>query len=185
MKISISNIRGVLKVVAYKVKYGKRLSLDFTKSKKPIYFGKGSKIIIGKDSKLKVSGGSYFSDYTYLSVQDGGVCTIEEDVYMNTFSKIYCINEIRVDRGCIFGSNISIYDHNHNIDRKIQINKSGMKIGKVKIESEVWVGTNSVILMDSNISCGSVIGANSVLSKSANIRGVYCGIPAKLIKKIE
>ena len=185
MKISISNIIGVLRVIIYKIRYGKRLEIDFSESKKLVYIGKGCKVKIGKNSHLKISGGDYFDDYTYLSVQDGGVCIIEKDVYFNTFSKIYCINNIKIGNGCIFGSNTAIYDHNHNIVRNIPINKSGMRKGKVKIEDNVWVGTNSVILMGTSIKSGNVIGANTVVSKNLSVRGVYCGMPAKLIKEIK
>lgn len=185
MKMSISNFMGVLRVVIYKIRYGKRLNIDFSESKKLIYMGKGCKIKIGKDSLLKISGGNYFNDYTYLSVQDGGICKIEKDVYFNTFSKIYCINSINIGKGCIFGSNIAIYDHNHNVKSNIPITKSGMKKGNVKVEDNVWIGTNSVILMKAFIKGGSVIGANTVVSKELSINGVYCGIPAKLIKEIK
>ena len=69
--------------------------------------------------------------------------------------------------------------------RNIPINKSGMRKGKVKIEDNVWVGTNSVILMGTSIKSGNVIGANTVVSKNLSVRGVYCGMPAKLIKEIK
>lgn len=181
----IKNLLGVLRVLKYKIIYGARLELDFTTCKKPIYIGRYTKIIIGKNSKLILSGGNYFSEFCYISVQDGGICKIESNVFFNTFSKLYCINNIIIEKDCVLGSNVSIYDHNHKIISETNFNNGEMEKGSINIENNIWIGSNAVILMNVNIKSGCVIGANSVLTKSTLEKGVYCGSPAILKKKIQ
>ena len=54
---------------------------------------------------------------------------------------------------------------------------------KCIIEDNVSIGSNATIL-PIKICSGSVIGAGSVVTKDLNIKGIYAGNPAKLIRKI-
>lgn len=54
---------------------------------------------------------------------------------------------------------------------------------KTKIGHNVSIGSNATIL-PIKICDGTVIGAGAVVTKNINIKGVYVGNPAKLIKKI-
>ena len=52
------------------------------------------------------------------------------------------------------------------------------------IEDYVWLAPDSVILPSwSNIKYGTVLGANSVLTKNTSELDILCGNPAKIIKK--
>ena len=50
------------------------------------------------------------------------------------------------------------------------------------IEDDVWIGINSVILPGVKIKRGTIIGANSVVTKSTGEYEVWGGAPAKKIK---
>lgn len=54
---------------------------------------------------------------------------------------------------------------------------------KTKIDDCVLIGSNSTIL-PVKITGGCVIGAGSVVTKNCNIKGVYAGNPARLIRKL-
>ena len=53
-----------------------------------------------------------------------------------------------------------------------------------KIGNNVLIGTNSTILPVKIVS-GCVIGAGSVVTKDLLEKGIYCGNPAKFIRKID
>jgi acetyltransferase-like isoleucine patch superfamily enzyme len=53
----------------------------------------------------------------------------------------------------------------------------------IKINSDIWIGSNAVIASDIGKRC--VIGAASVLVNAAEEYSVYGGNPAKLIRKID
>lgn len=53
----------------------------------------------------------------------------------------------------------------------------------VVIESNVWLGDNVVVLPGVTIGSGSIIGANSVVSKDVPKNTISVGVPAKVIKE--
>jgi acetyltransferase-like isoleucine patch superfamily enzyme len=53
----------------------------------------------------------------------------------------------------------------------------------VKIENDVWIGANVIILGGVKISNGAIIAAGSVVTKDVNPYEIVGGVPAKLIKK--
>ena len=57
--------------------------------------------------------------------------------------------------------------------------------GETRMERFSCVGTNSVVLPNVNMAEGSILGANSLLTKSTIPWGIYVGSPAKLIKMRE
>ncbi|MBJ7883159.1 DapH/DapD/GlmU-related protein, partial [Gelidibacter salicanalis] len=52
----------------------------------------------------------------------------------------------------------------------------------VIIEDDVWIGRNVVILPGIRISSGSIVGANSVVTKNICANSIVGGVPAKFIK---
>ena len=55
-------------------------------------------------------------------------------------------------------------------------------VGDVIIGNGVWIGANVFINQGVVIGDNVVVGANSVVTKSLKEKGVYGGVPAKLIK---
>jgi acetyltransferase-like isoleucine patch superfamily enzyme len=53
---------------------------------------------------------------------------------------------------------------------------------EITIENDVWIGHGAMLLPGAHIPNGTVIGANSVVSKKLEPFGIYVGNPAKLIK---
>ena len=88
------------------------------------------------------------------------------------------------------------FDHNsHSLNSKLRRNDlqnrfknykewNDVIIQEINIESDVWIGANSIILKGITIKKGSVIAAGSVLTKSTEPYCLYGGNPAKLIKKL-
>ena len=55
---------------------------------------------------------------------------------------------------------------------------------ETNIEDNVCIGTNSTIL-PVRICKGAVVGAGSVVTKDINVKGIYAGNPAKLIRILD
>jgi maltose O-acetyltransferase len=54
----------------------------------------------------------------------------------------------------------------------------------IKIEADAWIGTGAVILPGITIGEGSVVGANSVVTKDVPPYTVVGGVPAHIIKRV-
>ncbi|GAB4315833.1 MAG: DapH/DapD/GlmU-related protein [Methanobacteriaceae archaeon] len=90
---------------------------------------------------------------------------------------------IDIDKYTIVGfeSVILSCTHKHQ-NPEIPIKKQGMYTATVKIGRDVWIGARAIILPGVNIGDGSIIGANSVVTKDVEPYTIVGGIPAKFIK---
>lgn len=57
--------------------------------------------------------------------------------------------------------------------------------GKIRIESDAWIGAGAIILPNVTIGEGAVVGAGAVVIKDVPPYTVVAGVPAKEIKKLE
>lgn len=91
--------------------------------------------------------------------------------------------DITIGNDCLFAENVSIRDAEHTISAATTIAGQPLKQGTIAIEDDVWVGKGSIVLQDTVLRHGCVIGANSFLkSHVAEPFGVYVGAPAKKIR---
>ncbi|MBY0487468.1 MAG: acyltransferase [Flavobacteriaceae bacterium] len=114
---------------------------------------------------------------------------IGNNVIFNTDIHIGCINQIEIGDNCLFASRIYITDHHHGDTSEgmiaiIPAKRPLISKGAVKIENNVWVGEGVVIMPGVTIGENSIIGANSVVTKSVPKNSVFAGIPAKFIKQL-
>lgn len=89
-------------------------------------------------------------------------------------------NGIIIGDGVILGDNIILYH---------QVTLGGRNIGDSmsnsypKVEDNVVIYAGAKILGQIIVKRGSIVGANSVVTKDTDIDGVYAGIPAKKIRQ--
>lgn len=135
-----------------------------------------SKISIGKNvfiksgARLESLGGS---------IEIGNGCQFEKDI------SITCVRSIRIGEGSLFGRNVLIVDHSHNIDDlSVSPVKSGVNnVQSVEVGKNTWIGANVVIVPGASIGEGSVVAANSLVNKSFPPFTMIAGAPAKAVKK--
>ena len=93
--------------------------------------------------------------------------------------------EIEIEDDVMFASNVHLNDAFHgfetaNIPYKYQ---KIFRIAPIRIKKGCWIGQNVVILPGVTIGEYTIIGANSVVSKSIPSRSIAVGMPARVIKK--
>lgn len=92
---------------------------------------------------------------------------MEKTVFFNHHCSLTSLKNIYIGDDCIFGENVKIYDHNHNIDKKsIIFRKQGYNIASVIIGNNCWIGSNVTILPGVCIGNNVVIGAGSIITKN-------------------
>jgi acetyltransferase-like isoleucine patch superfamily enzyme len=87
-------------------------------------------------------------------------------------------NDVLIAQNCFFLSG----QNHHSIDRiDIPISQQPGELRKIYIGSDIWIGSNAIIM--DNIADGSVIAAGAVVVKSVENYSIVGGVPAKLIKR--
>jgi len=136
----------------------------------------GKNVVVGKnawfDISRKTKGGKIFVD-------DG--TQIGRNAVVSACKKIY------IGKKCLISYNVSIMDHDHNVlDPDVPPLESGITEGReITIEDECFVGAHSFILKGVRLGKRSVVGANSVVTKSFPPYSVIAGSPAKLIRMLK
>ena len=163
--------------------------IDIRFSGIPIFnTNKTGRIIIGKQSQFisrssdnpaGISRPCQLEVSNDATIQIGNRCGFSGTV-MNARSKI----EIGDDVLC--GADVRIFDNDfHPTDPEMRItNRNHSSVSPVVIESNTFIGTNSIILKGVKIGTNSVIAAGSIVTKSFPANSLIGGNPARLIKKI-
>ena len=96
------------------------------------------------------------------------------------FSGVSIISGCKVSIGnnVLCGANVIIGDRNNHENIY-----GGFEPTPVTIEDNVWVGMNSVIMRGVTIGKNSIIGANSIVTKSIPANVIAVGSPCKVIKE--
>jgi len=111
--------------------------------------------------------------------------TIGNRVTATARLQIAAFSEITIEDDVMFASNINITDGLHAYENANDPYKyQGIfKIAPILIKRGCWIGQNVVILPGVTIGEFTIIGANSVVTKSIPDRCIAIGAPAKVIKK--
>jgi acetyltransferase-like isoleucine patch superfamily enzyme len=88
-------------------------------------------------------------------------------------------NGIEIGDNTIFASHVKFISANHNTSDISSHNHSNPII----IGSRCWIGTGSVILPGVSIGDNTIVGANSVVTKSFGSNLIIAGNPAKILRK--
>lgn len=128
---------------------------------------------------------------------DGGNVVIGNNTTIRHYSEINCTVGVTIGNDVIISNNCIIYDNNShptNPQKRIIMTQSGFygdlwrcKYADSKpviIEDNVWIGQRSMILKGVTIGKGSVVAANSVVTKDVPQYSLVAGNPAHIVKNI-
>ena len=165
-------------------------------------------IVLGNDNVVKIGAVSNFNDSRILVQGDKNnvvfedSCDIMRNLHLNcpTSNSTFYIGKdssilgaeidlrtqnanIKIGKECMLSNDITIMsgDGHKIIDKTTgePIHKKGF----VKIGERVWIGKGAVVCKNTNIPSGSIVGANSIVTKSFDEENIIlAGVPAKIVK---
>lgn len=101
----------------------------------------------------------------------------------NTGTYINAIGGIVMGDYVLIGSNVTISSGMHPIEGRMPPVFARPAFPKpITIEDDVWIGAGAVIMPGVTLRRGTVIGANSVVTRDTQEYGIYVGAPARLIR---
>ncbi len=143
------------------------------------YIGWGKGLTAGYRCRFEVNG-----------KHKGKVLLFGNQVKVGDDVSIRCAKNIRIGNHVLMGSKVFILDNSHGKYRgdgqdspDTVPDQRGLQTAPVTIGDNVWIEEGSVIQMGVTIGRGSIIAANSVVTKSIPPGVIAGGVPAKVIKK--
>ena len=103
---------------------------------------------------------------------------------VNSNTYINGVGGVEIGNYVLLGSNVTIASGVHpilGVNPPIITRQSIPK--KIVIEDDVWIGSNAVIMPGVKIARGTVVGANSVVTKNTLPYTVMAGSPARIINR--
>lgn len=151
----MSRLKSILKVICYKLEYGKSLCWDAAIRCKKV---SDIKILSGN---LRIGKGFGMNPGSYIAVVSNGNMSIGNKVTINRNAVIVCHDSIIIGEHCSIGPNVLIYDHDHCFDS--QGLQEGYRTAPVVINKNCWIGGGAIILRGTTIGEGCVIGAGTIV----------------------
>lgn len=113
------------------------------------------------------------------------------NIQINDFVHIAALKEVRIGNNVLIASKVFITDLEHgsyignedDADPCSIVKDRQLSSKSVVIEDNVWLGEHVSVLPGVTIGENSIIGANSVVTKSIPANSIAVGIPAKVIKQ--
>ena len=105
-------------------------------------------------------------------------CTIGDNTRIQSHS--FICSKVTIGKNCFIGHGVMFTNDDL---KKGKITRDSKFFKKTKIGNNVVIGSNSTLL-PVKITSGTVIGAGSTVTKNINVKGIYAGSPAKLLRKI-
>ena len=114
---------------------------------------------------------------------------IGNNVNIESDCHISAVNNVIIEDNVLIASFVYISDHSHGNISKEELSTPPLKrplVSKdpVRICKNAWLGEKVTVLPGVTIGEGSIIGANSVVTKNIPPYSVACGSPAKVIKTL-
>jgi acetyltransferase-like isoleucine patch superfamily enzyme len=119
-----------------------------------------------------------------ISLQIGNNVSFGDSVHLGV------LKSIKIGNNVLVGSRVLIIDHNHGIYKgngqtspDVPPNLREIYAEEVEIEDNVWIGDGVAVLPGVRIGFGSIIGANSVVSKNIPSMTIAAGNPCEPKKR--
>lgn len=145
---------------------------------------------IGKGAKLEIGNGGCFSR-GIIYIKDNAILKIGRDFHANSNYRIVAdeYTSIIIGDDCMFSYDIIVRSNDahsiFDIDTCQNVNSTYCicQSRKVGIGNHVWIGERVVILYDTLIGDGSIIGIMSLVKGKIPNNCIAVGIPARVIRK--
>jgi acetyltransferase-like isoleucine patch superfamily enzyme len=147
---------------------------------KPPYYVSPKAII--KAPQIVIGTGAEIGDYVVIQCPLKKI-TIGEHTQINYFTVIYG-GEVHIGNNVMIAPHVMIASGNHDF---VQTEKpmrfaGDLTKGPIRIEDNVWIGSNCTITDGVTIGRDAVVGANSVVTRDVAPYDIVAGAPARFVR---
>jgi len=98
---------------------------------------------------------------------------------------VQCRDEVRIGERCLVGSAMLIDNDFHSVDWRTRNDPAYVKVAKIVVGDDVWIGGQAVILKGVEVGDKAVVGFRSVVTKSVPSQFLIAGNPAQALRKLQ
>jgi acetyltransferase-like isoleucine patch superfamily enzyme len=110
----------------------------------------------------------------------GAQISIGDHTFINYGTSISAYERVTIGRHCLLGHYVLILDRN---EHGVEVRKQAPPPAQTVIEDHVWIGSRVTILPGVRVGRHSVVGANSVVTRSIPPNCLAVGSPARIVRR--
>jgi acetyltransferase-like isoleucine patch superfamily enzyme len=151
----------------------------------PVFFGKDLQLQIARGASVKFGRFTWIGDGSKIRCHEG-VVEIGAKTVMGQECTISAYRRVRIGEQCVIADRAMFIDFDHGVvevERPIRV--QGIYMRECVVGSNVWIGYGACFLRGVQVGDNSIIGTNSVVTRSVPANAVAGGVPAKVIRMRE
>jgi len=167
---------------------------DFANEPKNLYFP-SPRIILNPD-RIRFGDGCHIGKGSVLAAcskfetgladqKFDSVIILGKGVWATSALQVFSAVRVEIDDSVMIAANVFISDYQHGYEDANSAYKDQplAQIAPIRIGTGCWIGQNVVIMPGVTIGEFSIIGANSVVTKSVPKQSIAVGSPARVLKQ--
>jgi len=109
---------------------------------------------------------------------------IGNDVFIGTGCEFNIRQQLVIGNHALISSGCRFVDHDHGFSTRAlpMAQQTTGEEKAIRIEEDVWIGAEVVVLKGVTVGRGAIIAAGSVVTKSIGAFEIWAGVPAKFIR---
>lgn len=151
----------------------------------------GRGVVVGAGARIRVLNGATMDIGARTVIEprcllvSEGVLTIGADGFIGAGCVMVACGSVTIGSDALIATRVTIRDQDHRTSAPgTPYRLQGFDIRPVAIGSNVWLGTNAVILKGVTIGDGAVVAAAAVVSRDVTGATIVAGVPARLLRRI-
>jgi maltose O-acetyltransferase len=146
--------------------------------------GPGFKLRLAPGGRVKIGDRVRFRQGCTLEVGANAELTIGDDTVMTFGVVVQCAHEVTIGSGCMFGNGASVADNRHEYgESRDGMAETPLVSWPIEIGDGVWISSHTTVA--SSVGFGSIIGAQSLVSKPVPARVLAFGTPATVRQQLQ
>ncbi|EMR75102.1 acetyltransferase (isoleucine patch superfamily) [Thermoplasmatales archaeon SCGC AB-540-F20] len=196
-KNRLPSLKGFLFKLLYsskKIKIGKHFkcvsfpSINLTENakieiKNNVFFSNNVEIRAHKESRIIFRDSVKLDRGVRILGTNKSTIELSSKVRIGLYSVINGGDSVFIGTKSLISGFVYIQTSMHRYDDKNYIQDQGYNHSPIRLGEDVWLGAHVTVLPGCNIDNGSIVGSNTVITKSFGKKLIIAGVPAKKIKR--
>ena len=140
-------------------------------------------VAIGNNTVRKKISEKYNMLKFYTAIHPSAVIAMDVEIGEGScvMAGVVINTSARIGKHCIINSG-SVVEHDNKLADFVHLSPGAVLCGTVSVGECTHIGGGATVKNNTNISGDTVIGVGAAVVKDIDISGVYCGVPARIVK---